>query len=134
MTLAKRDLYLVRIEDEMSKKKQFLINKYNMLGEMEEENEYLRVVRNDYSHYYDYIKKEKQDQIDAMNLLRDYIDNLIVDGKLTDADLENVQEEQHKILGEIDSIKGGLDEITQNRSDTDGDEYAENSDIGDVGM
>ena len=42
MTLAQRDLYLVRIENEMENKKKFLLEKYNLLGEMEEENEYLK--------------------------------------------------------------------------------------------
>ena len=49
MTLAQRDLYLVRIEEELNKKKEFLLNKYNHLGEMEEDNEYLKVIRNDYT-------------------------------------------------------------------------------------
>ena len=114
MTLAQRDLYLVRIEKEMNKKKEFLLNKYNYLGEMEEDNEYLKVIRNDYNHYYNYIKKEKQDQVDAMNLLRDYIDELIVDGKMTDEDLESAESEQEKILTEIDTIKNDLDKITEN--------------------
>ena len=114
MTLAQRDLYLVRIEEELNKKKEFLLNKYNYLGEMEEDNEYLKVIRNDYHHYYDYIQKEKQDQVEAMNLLRDYIDELIVDGKMTDKDLESAEKEQEKILTEIDIIKTDLDKITEN--------------------
>ena len=113
MTLAQRDLYLVRIEEELNKKKEFLLNKYNHLGEMEEDNEYLKVIRNDYTHYYDYIQKEKQDQVEAMNLLRTYIDELIVDGKMTDKDLESAEKEQEKILTEIDVIKNDLDKITE---------------------
>lgn len=81
---------------------------------MEEDNEYLKVIRNDYTHYYKYIQKEKQDQVDAMNLLRDYINELIVDGKMTDEDLESAEEEQEKILREIDVIKNDLDKITEN--------------------
>ena len=114
MTLAQRDLYLVRIENEMENKKKFLLEKYNLLGEMEEENEYLKLIRNDFRHYYDYVKKEKEDQIHAMIMLRKYIDQLIVDGKLTDEDLENARGEQEKILNEIDVIKEGLDKITEN--------------------
>ena len=87
MTLAQRDIYLVRIETEMNKKKQFLLQKYKTLGEMEEDNEYLRLLRNDYQHYYDYIQKEKQEQIEAMNMIKDHIDNLILEGHLTDEDL-----------------------------------------------
>ena len=114
MTLAQRDLYLVRIENEMENKKKFLLEKYKLLGEMEEENEYLKLIKNDFRHYYDYVKKEKEDQIHAMIMLRKYIDQLIVDGKLTDEDLENARGEQEKILNEIDVIKEGLDKITEN--------------------
>lgn len=117
MTLAQRDLYLVRIEYEMNKKQQFLINKHRELDELEEDNEYLKLIRNDYQHYYSYIKEEKQKQIDAMNFLKSYIDEVIIQGKLTDADLEETKEEQDKILSEIDNIKQGLDEITENFSD-----------------
>ena len=47
-------------------------------------------------------------------IIRKYIDQLIVDGKLTDEDLENARGEQEKILNEIDVIKEGLDKITEN--------------------
>lgn len=114
MTLAQRDLYLIRIDQEINKKKQILLEKYNYLGQVEEDNQYLKVVRNDYNHYYNYIQKEKQDQVDAMNLIRDYIDELIIDGKMTDEDLESAQNDQEKILREIDNIKSDLDEITEN--------------------
>ena len=73
-----------------------------------------KLIRNDFRHYYDYVKKEKEDQIHAMIMLRKYIDQLIVDGKLTDEDLENSRGEQEKILNEIDVIKEGLDKITEN--------------------
>ena len=52
-----------------------------------------------------------------MNYLKQYIDEIIVDGKLTDVDLENAKMEQDELIQEMADIKGGLDEIIQLQED-----------------
>jgi hypothetical protein len=114
LTLAKRDLYLVHIENELHKKKQFLLEKYNETKEMEEDNEYLRVVRDDYKHYYDYLVGQKKEQVSAIQFINDYIDQVIHEGELTDEDLEKARNDQRKLLDEIMDIQDNLDDLTQN--------------------
>jgi hypothetical protein len=117
LTLAERDLYLVHIDTLMEEKRKMLLEKQKTLQQTAKENEYLEMVRNDYRKYYNHIVKQKEDQINAMNYLKQYIDEIIVDGKLTDVDLENAKMEQDELIQEMDNIKGKLDEIIELQTD-----------------
>ena len=117
LTLAERDLYLVHIDTLMDEKRKMLLEKQKTLQQTAKENEYLEMVRNDYRKYYNHIVKQKEDQISAMNYLKQYIDEIIVDGKLTDVDLENAKMEQDELIQEMDNIKGKLDEIIELETD-----------------
>jgi hypothetical protein len=119
LTLAERDLYLVHIETQMEDKRRMLLEKQKTLKQIARENEYLEMVRNDYKKYYNHIVKQKEDQIRAMNYLNQYIDEIIVNGKLTDIDLENAKLEQDELIQEMADIKGGLDEIIKLQEDAD---------------
>ena len=46
-----------------------------------------------------------------MGLLKKYVDDLIVTGKMTDTDLQNAKQDQQELMGEVGKIKKGLDEI-----------------------
>ena len=137
LTLAERDLYLVHIDTLMDEKRKMLLEKQKTLQQTAKENEYLEMVRNDYRKYYNHIVKQKEDQINAMNYLKQYIDEIMVNGKLTDVDLENAKMEQDELIQEMDNIKGKLDEITELQQDEevedvdydDNDGDAEDSDI-----
>ena len=113
LTLAERELYLVHIDTLMDEKRKMLLEKQKTLQQTAKENEYLEMVRNDYRKYYNHIVKQKEDQINAMNYLKQYIDEIIVDGKLTDVDLENAKMEQDELIQEMGNIKGKLDEIIE---------------------
>ena len=122
LTLAERDLYLVHIDTIMDQKRRMLLEKQKALQQTAKENEYLEMVRNDYKKYYDYIAKQKEDQIRAMNYLNEYIKEIMVKGKLTDADLENAKMEQDELIQEMEQIKRTLDEIvTTETKDATGD-------------
>ena len=117
LTLAERDLYLVHIDTLMDEKRKMLLEKQKTLQQTAKENEYLEMVRNDYRKYYNHIVKQKEDQINAMNYLKEYIDEIMVNGKLTDMDLENAKMEQDELIQEMDNIKGKLDEIIELQTD-----------------
>ena len=129
LTLAERDLYLVHIDTLMDEKRKMLLEKQKTLQQTAKENEYLEMVRNDYRKYYNHIVKQKEDQINAMNYLKQYIDEIMVNGKLTDVDLENAKMEQDELIQEMDNIKGKLDEITELQQDEEVEEGEEDVDI-----
>ena len=132
LTLAERDLYLVHIDTLMDEKRKMLLEKQKTLQQTAKENEYLEMVRNDYRKYYNHIVKQKEDQINAMNYLKQYIDEIMVNGKLTDVDLENAKMEQDELIQEMDNIKGKLDEITELQQDDEVEDVDYNDNDGDV--
>jgi len=129
LTLAERDLYLVHIDTLMDEKRKMLLEKQKTLQQTAKENEYLEMVRNDYRKYYNHIVKQKEDQINAMNYLKQYIDEIMVDGKLTDVDLENAKMEQDELIQEMSDIKSKMDEITQVQQEEEDVGDAEDSDM-----
>jgi len=114
LTLANRDLYLVQIEQQLNNKQQFLLDKYNESKQLEEDNEYLRMIRNDYKHYYEYMVSQKKEQVTAMNFLNEYLDKMAETSGISDYDLERMRNDQRKILDEIQNIKSGIDKMTHN--------------------
>ena len=107
--LGERDNYLAQIEKQIKNKRDFLLKKRNKVEHLSKENEFLENVKNDYQKYYNVILKQKQDQMKAMELLHQYIDDIKVSGKLTNQDIINTKREQNTILGEMDRIKKDLD-------------------------
>jgi hypothetical protein len=114
--LAKRDTYLSQIEQEIRNKKGLLIKKKRELDNKSKINEFLGEVSNDYSKYYDYILSEKQKQHGALQLLNEYMNDLIKTENLVDDQLRSAKHEQRTILDEIDNVKRELDELTTNKS------------------
>ena len=134
LSLDQRDLYLVSIEEQIKNKREMLMKKQKKLQKIAKENEYIELVRNDYQKYYDYIVKQKQDQINAMNYLNQYVDDIIVNGKLTETDLENARLEQEVLMHEMKNIKDDLDTIIrndENTNDNDSDDSDDSDDYDD---
>ena len=111
MSLGEKDSLLQNIEAQIESKRGMLLKKQKYLETASKENEFLGMVKNDYQRYYDYIVGQKREQIKAMNLLKTYVDDLIVTGKMTDADFQNAKQDQQHLVGEVGKIKKGLDEI-----------------------
>lgn len=111
MDLASRDIYLQHIEQLIHNKKQMLMKKQKYLGKVEKQNEFLKEVKNDYVHYHTYIVKQKQDQVKALESLNSYIDKLTKSGQLSSNNIKDAQEEQYKIMREINMIKKNVDQI-----------------------
>jgi hypothetical protein len=115
--LAQRDMRLSQIENEIKNKKMLLVRKRKDLDKKEKLNEYLSGVKTDYNKYYDYIIGEKQQQMNTLNLLKEYLDDLVQTENLVDRQLKTVRRDQRDILGEIDNIKNELDNIIEEKGD-----------------
>ena len=110
-TLADRDNYVIQIEEQIQAKRNMLLDKRRTLEKTVKENHFLKTVKNDYDTYHEYILKQKRDQIKSMNLLHQYIDDIIISGKMTEKDIQQTKKEQRDILTEIEIIKHSLDKI-----------------------
>lgn len=113
LLLAERDLYLLQIEGEIKNKKKLLVKKKKDLDKKHKLNNYLSGVKEDYSKYYDYILNEKQQQHKALQLLDDYINNLINTERLVNDQLRIAKHDQKDIIREIDKVKAELDELIE---------------------
>jgi hypothetical protein len=118
-TITKQDIEnsdskLLHIEKMIKAKKKLLLTKQEKLNKISKNNHFLNEIKNDYQNYYNYIKKQKEDQILALNMLNEYIKDLSISGELSKHNINDSKYEQKKILNEINSIKEGLKSIMQN--------------------
>jgi len=113
MNLAERDKYLSKVEQEIKSKKELLLEKRKYLKKISQDNRFLTGVNNDYQKYYDFIIKQKEDQMKTLNYLNDYIGDMMVNTKLTEQDINETNQEQKRILNEIKNIRKSLEEIVE---------------------
>jgi hypothetical protein len=114
MPLTELDDRFLKIQELIDAKRKNLLCKQKKLMKISSQNIFLDSVKNDYNNYYNYISKQKQDQIKALELLNNYISNLTNSNSLTKHNIEDARAEQSKIIREIKSIKNGLDNIIDN--------------------
>jgi hypothetical protein len=111
INLADRDNYLTQIENQIQAKRNLLLEKRNTLEKTIQQNQFLEGVKNDYQKYHSYIINQHQEQMRAMDILNQYLNDIIVSGKMTEKDIHNTRDEQNEIIKEMDKIKKNLDEI-----------------------
>jgi hypothetical protein len=109
--LATRDLKLIQIYEEIKNKKKLILKKKKDLAKKKNVNAYLEIVNNDYENYYNYILDQKKKELEAMNILNEYIDDLVNTDKLVDTQLKAAKRDQREILNEISKIKEELDQL-----------------------
>ncbi len=101
----------MQIQQLIDSKRELLERKQKTLKKIQKQNQFLGVVRDDYRKYQDYITQQKHDQINALQIINNYIDDLTQTGKLSKYNIEDAKVEQEKIMQEVDSIRAGLDDI-----------------------
>ena len=109
--LEERNNQFLHLQKLIDEKRDYLYKKQKKLKSIEKQNQFLGVVRDDYRKYHSYITKQKQDQIQALQIINNYINDLTESGKLSKYNIEDAKVEQEKITQEVDSIRAGLDEI-----------------------
>ena len=115
--LSRKDEELHKIEEAIIIKGNMLLNKQKELAKIYDQNKFLENVKSDYDKYLEYIYKQKQQQIEALNLLNNYVTQLMHSGQLKKYDMEDAKMEQKKIIKEINDIKHSLNKIIGKASD-----------------
>ena len=129
LDLATRDNYLRKIENQIMAKRQLLLNKQSVLQKISKRNHFLNEVQKDYLTYYNFIVKQKQGQIRSMNIINQYLNDIIVSGKFTKEDIYEAKNEQKHILGEINHVKRNLNDIITQTNCIDNNTCIENRHI-----
>lgn len=117
MPLVKRDEQLLQIEELIDAKRKMLLDKQKKIRFISKQNKFLDAIKNDYAKYYGYIVKQKHEQIEALDMLNNYIHDLTISGKLSKNNIEDAKHEQSKILNELKNIRKGLDGIMNDTDD-----------------
>ena len=111
LTLANRDLYLIQIQAQIAAKRKYLIEKQKKLKEESKQNEFLEIVKNDYKKYYEYIVTQKQREMQTLDVLRQYLNDVSQSNNLSEKEIQNTRKEQKTIIHEIDGIKKEIDDM-----------------------
>jgi len=110
-TLAERDQYVQQIDEQIEAKRNLLLRKRSYLDETMKDNRYLENVRKDYQKYNNYIRGEKEEQLRAMEILKQYTEDLEASARMTEEDTKQVSRDSAEIKREIDTIREGLNDI-----------------------
>lgn len=116
MPLVKKDEQFLHLQDLIDVKRRMLLEKQKKFRFITKQNQFLDAVKSDYEKYYGYISQQKKEQIEALNVLNNYIRDLTVSGQLSKHNIDDAKFEQEMIMKEVNQIKKGLDNIM---SDTD---------------
>jgi hypothetical protein len=117
MNLATKDQQFIQLQELIDLKRKMLLNKQIKYNKIKKQNHFLEEIMNDYSNYSNYITKQKQEQIQALEILHNYVRDLTISGNLSKQNVKDAKYEQKKIIKELKSIKENLDEVIQNNND-----------------
>jgi hypothetical protein len=118
----KRDVYIIierkeqqflKVQKLLAEKKKLMYDKHEFVSKESINNKFLEMVKKDYEKYNNYILEQKRQQIDSLETINKYIDELNKTNQLSKYNLQDSKVEQKKILNEIQKIKTDLDEIIE---------------------
>jgi hypothetical protein len=116
MDLASKDEKFIQLQQLIDFKRNMLLDKQIKYKKISKQNRFLEEIKNDYSSYSNYIMKQKQQQIQALEILHNYVKDLSISGKLSKQNVKDARYEQKKIIKELKSIKYNLDEVIQSNN------------------
>jgi len=127
--LASKDKQFIELQQLIELKRKMLLDKQIKYKKISKQNHFLEEIKNDYSNYSNYIMKQKQEQIQALEILHNYVKDLTTSGKLSKQNVKDAKYEQKKIIKELKSIKHNLDDAIQNNNDINNDIYTDTKNI-----
>ena len=130
--LASKDQQFIQLQQLIESKKKMLLDKQIKYKKISKQNHFLEEIKNDYSNYSNYIMKQKQEQIQALEILHNYVKDLTISGNLSKQNVKDANYEQKKIIKELKSIKHNLDNVIQNNNDIISDNNVDNNDDNNV--
>ena len=112
MDLATRDKIIELLQSEINKTQDSVMGYLEETKKVQNENEFLESVTNDYRRYHKYILDEKERERRQLQMLMGYLDKILQEAGLSAEMANRARFQQNQILGEMDNIKGELDRIT----------------------
>lgn len=113
MEIAKRDIVLLSLHKILEDKRRFLRLKTNDIQKSSQDNEFLLEVAQDYSKYHTYIKQQKIEQTEALQLLSDYISKTTNTLQQTEEVLAQGRKQQEHISHYIHRMRQEIDAMIE---------------------
>ena len=110
--MADRDLKILQLDEEIRLKKELLFKKRLELEKKKGANPYLEVVNDKYNKYYEVEVNKKKNELNAMNILNDYISYLEDADHLINNQILTAKHDKKEIMHEIHKIKKDLSKLT----------------------
>ena len=129
MNLANRDQVIQLLQSEINKTQDTVLHYLQEAKNVQNENEFLQGVTNDYKRYYKYILAEKERERNQLQLLMGYLDKVLQEAGLSAEMANRARFKQNQILGEMDKIKGELDRITGDQQPTQPMQYLQQTNL-----
>ena len=102
---------MMRIGDEIDHQKTLLRERFLDLKHTTKENRLLGRVVDDYQRYYDHIRKQKEDQREALRLVSEYLTDVTATSQLTESLLREAKHDQTATLEEMEHIQKDIDKL-----------------------
>lgn len=112
MDIAIDDQKVCEIKLLIQNKKTNLEENFNELKKTQKDNMFLADVVDDYIKYFSQMKKQKEDQHEALRKITDYIDSINKTTNVTEHLLRESKHDQHEILKRMELIKSKINSIT----------------------
>tara|TARA_B100001057_G_C22517935_1_gene820647 strand:- start:102 stop:446 length:345 start_codon:yes stop_codon:yes gene_type:complete len=113
MNVACSDNRILILQREIGIRKKELRSKLTELKTAQQDNDFLTSVVSDYSRYYTEMRRSKENEIIAMNMLIEYMDNVTTSTNLTKEALERTKAEQKTMMAKIKHLRREIEEITE---------------------
>ena len=108
MDLATRDKVIELLQSEINKTQDTVLHYLEEAKNVQNENEFLEGVTNDYKRYHNYILSEKERERKQLEMLMVYLDKVLQEAGLSAEMANRARFQQNQILGEMDKIKGNI--------------------------
>ena len=109
--LETREANFLQLQELIDAKRKMLLDKQKNFTVLTKQNHFLRDMKDDHSRYYKHIAQQKEDQMAALNLLKEYVQDLTTSGSLTRNNIKDAETEQENLLREVKAIKASLDSL-----------------------
>ena len=111
MELAKRDVKIQLLKNELEERRKYLMDKAKEVQDVSKENVFLVDIARDYMSILGPMRREKEEQLKALKELSSYISKVTSDIKESEHLLDKSRQQQDVLRREIESIQGQLREM-----------------------
>ena len=118
MELAKRDHEITRLSREIHRQKRMLRDRFNDLKVTSRENSLLDKVLDDYQEMYSVLRREKEEQKEALRLISEYLSDVTATTHMTESLLREAKHDQMTTLKEMDKLKHDIHELKGHKDDS----------------